>query len=100
MKSLGETVKMTNIFLRHIPLKEAEQKRLESEMQKRRERIEKWRADRKQAQAGQPITITMPTKKWSLEDDEDDDDPDSSSQNSNDEDEVDPLDAFMAVSYQ
>ena len=66
-------------------------------MQKRRERIEKWRTERKAAQAGKPIQITMPSKKWSLEDDDDDDEPAPTTGNE-DLDEVDPLDAFMAVS--
>lgn len=78
--------------------KEAEQKRLENEMQKRRERIEKWRQERKAAQAAQPIQITMPSKKWSLEDDDDDEEPSSTSNSANpNDDEVDPLDAFMAT---
>ena len=68
-------------------------------MQKRRERIEKWRMERKAAQAAQPIQITMPSKKWSLEDDEDDEEPvDPSSTAGGNDDEVDPLDAFMVVS--
>lgn len=67
-------------------------------MQKRRERIEKWRQERKAAQAAQPIQITMPSKKWSLEDDDDDEEPSSTSNSANpNDDEVDPLDAFMAV---
>lgn len=59
---------------------EEEQSRLEAEMQKRRDRIERWRAERKrkelesakkEVQKGSIVTnIQVPTsKKWSLEDD-------------------------------
>lgn len=61
-------------------LKEEEQSRLEAEMQKRRERIERWRAERKrkelesakkEVQKGSLVTNIQvsATKKWSLEDD-------------------------------
>lgn len=46
-------------------------------MQKRRERIEKWRQARKQSEAAAAAAVTLvlpvPGKKWSLEDDEEDD---------------------------
>ncbi|XP_055593102.1 probable ATP-dependent RNA helicase DDX46 [Uranotaenia lowii] len=82
--------------------KEEEQRRLEQEMIKRRERIERWRAERKRKE----IEIKKPSiltginipKKWSLEDDEEDDeDDDKEKNNKNDEeeDDIDPLDAFM-----
>lgn len=94
--------------------KEAEQKSLELEMLKRRERIEKWRAERKMKEmeesggSAAQLVILPPTKKWSLEDDEDedlplppnnevdekDDDVKDEIQNP-DENEVDPLDAYM-----
>lgn len=61
-------------------IQEEEQIHLEAEMQKRRERIERWRADRKrkeidqakkEVQKGSIVTsIQLPiSKKWSLEDD-------------------------------
>lgn len=75
--------------------KEEEQKRLEVEMQKRRERIEKWRADRKKTQELLPINIAPTAKKWSLEDDEDDDEDDTDSTKKDDDDELDTLDAYM-----
>ena len=77
-------------------LQEAEQQRLEMEMQKRRDRIEKWRAERKKNTTLTPINVAPPTKKWSLEDDDDDDDEPMETQNSGGSDEVDPLDAYMA----
>nr|CAD7401541.1 unnamed protein product [Timema poppensis] len=69
--------------------KEEEQKRLESEMQKRRERIERWRAERKKKELeitkkeikgsillGEKAelcltNLQLPMKKWTLEDDSD-----------------------------
>ncbi|XP_013780707.1 probable ATP-dependent RNA helicase DDX46 isoform X2 [Limulus polyphemus] len=81
--------------------KEAQQKELELEMQRRRERIEKWRAERKKKDieeggGSQTLIVMPPSKKWSLEDDEDEEPP-SESGNKEDieEEEVDPLDAFM-----
>ncbi|EAT33750.1 AAEL013985-PA [Aedes aegypti] len=85
-----------------VPMdKEEEQRRLEQEMVKRRERIERWRAERKRKE----IEIKKPTvltgvnipKKWSLEDDEEDDEDDikDKANNNDEEDDVDPLDAFM-----
>lgn len=66
-------------------------------MQKRRERIEKWREERKKKTELPPvINIVPPSKKWSLEDD-DDDDEDISAEQSLGDDEVDPLDAYMEV---
>ncbi|XP_060075225.1 probable ATP-dependent RNA helicase DDX46 [Ylistrum balloti] len=83
------------LSVRDEPLdKEEEQKRLEMEMQKRRERIEHWRAERKKNKELAPINIAPPTKIWSLEDDDDDDDiVDDGSKD--DDDELDPLDAYM-----
>nr|CAD7569420.1 unnamed protein product [Timema californicum] len=69
--------------------REEEQKRLESEMQKRRERIERWRAERKKKELeitkkeikgsillGEKAelcltNLQLPMKKWTLEDDSD-----------------------------
>lgn len=62
--------------------KEEEQRRLELEMIKRRERIERWRAERKRKELENSkkdkssilANITLPSaKKWSLEDDSEDD---------------------------
>lgn len=64
---------------------EEEQKRLEMEMQKRRERIERWRAERKMKEleatkkdgkAAMLANLHLPAaKKWSLEDDSDEEAP-------------------------
>jgi len=72
-------------------------------MVKRRERIEKWRAEKKKKEmesAGKeneeevkPKTV----KKWSLEEDESDDEDEENGENNVDEDgEIDPLDAYMS----
>ncbi|KAF0298003.1 putative ATP-dependent RNA helicase DDX46 [Amphibalanus amphitrite] len=100
--------------------KEAEQQRLELEMKKRRERIEKWRADRKvkeMAQAKKELekgtlleNLQIPKKKWNLDEDgSDDEEPKRATtgvtsdqskdtvevKKEEEEEEVDPLDAFM-----
>ncbi|CAG9788810.1 unnamed protein product [Diatraea saccharalis] len=93
--------------------KEEEQSRLEAEMQKRRDRIERWRAERKrkelesakkEVQKGSIVTnIQVPAvKKWSLEDDSGDEGEDGESkekqaaeEKKEEEDEIDPLDAYM-----
>lgn len=90
-------------------------------MQKRRERIEKWRAERKKKEISEGVTSTanviLPSvKKWTLEDDDEDDippveiektDPEEKPEKEKkeikeekmetEEDDVDPLDAFMQV---
>lgn len=56
--------------------KEEEQRRLELEMIKRKERIERWRAERKKKETEihkKPSVSAASAKKWSLEDDEEDD---------------------------
>ncbi|XP_037288500.2 pre-mRNA processing factor 5 [Rhipicephalus microplus] len=55
--------------------KNAQQQQLDLEMQKRRERIEKWRQARKKTEqtAAAALVLPLPGKKWSLEDDEEDD---------------------------
>lgn len=76
--------------------KEEEQKHLEEEMQKRRERIEKWRLERKKAQELVPINIAQPSKTWTLEDDDEDEiDEDANKNGEKPEIDVDPLDAYM-----
>ena len=69
------------------------------EMQKRRERIEQWRAERNKVKEIIPINIAPPSKKWSLEDDDDDDDDVGGNKNDGDDDELDPLDAYMQVKF-
>lgn len=55
--------------------KNTQQQQLDLEMQKRRERIEKWRQARKKTEqaAAAALILPVPGKKWSLEDDEEDD---------------------------
>uniref|UniRef100_A0A224YSW1 Probable ATP-dependent RNA helicase DDX46 n=1 Tax=Rhipicephalus zambeziensis TaxID=60191 RepID=A0A224YSW1_9ACAR len=55
--------------------KNAQQQQLDLEMQKRRERIEKWRQARKKTEqaVAAALVLPVPGKKWSLEDDEEDD---------------------------
>ena len=57
--------------------KEEEQRRLELEMIKRKERIERWRAERKkkdnEINKKPSVVSSSSAKKWSLEDDEEDD---------------------------
>lgn len=89
--------------------KEEEQRRLELEMTKRRERIERWRAERKRKElenkkAGEKVLITSAAKKWSLENESDDEEDvqrekekeaDRIRAEEEPEEEIDPLDAFM-----
>lgn len=95
-------------------------------MQKRRDRIERWRAERrkneleatkKEGKTAMLANLQLPSKKWSLEEDDSDEEPPvmnrdmKNEENSKDEngekdevisdkkdeeDEIDPLDAFMA----
>ena len=72
-------------------------------MQKRRERIEKWRADKKKkemesAEAGQDESQPKEAKKWSLEEEESDEDENGANgaeDGAEAETELDPLDAYM-----
>ena len=66
--------------MRVFLLQEEAEKQLEAEMQKRRERIEKWRAEKKKKELeatkkeAEKGTLTVPkaaTKSWNLEDDDD-----------------------------
>ena len=81
--------------------KDKEQARLEVEMQKRRERIEKWRAEKKKkevesTEAAQDESQPKEAKKWSLEEEESDEDENGVKANGAEaEDELDPLDAYM-----
>ena len=64
-------------------------------MIRRRERIEKWRADRNKDKEVTMINYVPPSKEWTLEDEDDDDE--VTEIKDSDDDDVDPLDAFMAV---
>lgn len=66
--------------LTEIHVQEEAEKQLEAEMQKRRERIEKWRAEKKKKEfeitkkEAERGTISVPkgsTRAWNLEDDDD-----------------------------
>ncbi|KAJ6647333.1 putative ATP-dependent RNA helicase DDX46 [Pseudolycoriella hygida] len=89
--------------------KEEEQRRLELEMTKRRERIERWRAERKRKELENKKTdksapVTSAAKKWSLENESDDEEDvlrekdkeaEKGKVEQEPEEEIDPLDAFM-----
>uniref|UniRef100_F6TZX4 Probable ATP-dependent RNA helicase DDX46 n=2 Tax=Ciona intestinalis TaxID=7719 RepID=F6TZX4_CIOIN len=84
-----------------------EQAKLEDEMKKRRERVEKWRSEQKSSNTGDgndEDDENKPRKIWSLEDDDDDEELGDAEDQKMDvekkkveeeEEEVDPLDAFM-----
>ncbi|XP_053610456.1 probable ATP-dependent RNA helicase DDX46 [Plodia interpunctella] len=111
-KSKEKTIKNESDYDLGSADKEEEQSRLEQEMQKRRDRIERWRAERKrkelesakkEVQKGSIVSnIQMPAKKWSLEDDSGDEGEDGEAkekpapeEKKEEEDEIDPLDAYM-----
>ncbi|CAH8627578.1 unnamed protein product [Heterobilharzia americana] len=85
--------------------KDIEQRRLDLEMQKRRERVERWRRERKLKQdilaAQQRLaesTRATTANKWNLEDDEDEEDASKKNlqtEQSMEDDGIDPLDAYM-----
>ncbi|VDK46227.1 unnamed protein product [Anisakis simplex] len=105
---LAEIVSMTD--------KDEAERKLETEMQKRRERIERWREERRKKERGGKDEPKEETEaepmdqqpKWTLDNEEDDDEvvQASSTEENNDEgtatataeegDEVDPLDAYMS----
>ncbi|VDD90254.1 unnamed protein product [Enterobius vermicularis] len=95
---LAEIVTMTD--------KDEADRKLELEMQKRRERIEKWRKERKKADPeAKDEEKKEETKEhtWTLDNEEDDDEQPVQSESKDeqkpveaDDDEVDPLDAYMA----
>ncbi|KAM7162535.1 putative ATP-dependent RNA helicase DDX46 isoform 2-T2 [Macrochelys suwanniensis] len=81
-----------------------DQNKLEEEMRKRKERVEKWREEqRKKAMENigelkKEIEEMKQGKKWSLEDDDDDDEETAEGEKEPDEiedEELDPLDAYM-----
>ncbi|KAK4475983.1 hypothetical protein MN116_001219 [Schistosoma mekongi] len=85
--------------------KDVEQRRLDLEMQKRRERVERWRRERRLKQdilaAQQRLaesTRATTINKWNLEDDEDEEDTNKKNaqiEKSTEDDGTDPLDAYM-----
>ncbi|VDN90886.1 unnamed protein product [Brugia pahangi] len=94
---LGEIVAMTD--------KNEAERKLEIEMQKRRERIEKWRLERKKGEITSNESISkigerqQQEKKWTLDNEEEDEEStpqEIEKKESEDDDEVDPLDAFMS----
>ncbi|VDN03008.1 unnamed protein product [Thelazia callipaeda] len=98
---LGEIVAMTD--------KSEVERKLEIEMQKRRERIEKWRQQRKKGEKMENEETTTDTetkqeKKWTLDNEEEDEDSTQQEEDmqqmekkeTTDDDEIDPLDAFMS----
>lgn len=67
-------------------------------MEKRRKRIEEWRAERKKKAELLPVNFAPPSKKWTLEDDDEEDEEEPSQKTGDGEsEEEDPLDAFMQV---
>ncbi|XP_067422442.1 probable ATP-dependent RNA helicase DDX46 isoform X2 [Emydura macquarii macquarii] len=81
-----------------------DQNKLEEEMRKRKERVEKWREEqRKKAMENigelkKEIEEMKQGKKWSLEDDDDDEEEPAEGEKEEDEiedEELDPLDAYM-----
>uniref|UniRef100_G1N866 Probable ATP-dependent RNA helicase DDX46 n=1 Tax=Meleagris gallopavo TaxID=9103 RepID=G1N866_MELGA len=81
-----------------------DQNKLEEEMRKRKERVEKWREEqRKKAMENigelkKEIEEMKQGKKWSLEDDDDDDEETAEGEkegNEVEDEELDPLDAYM-----
>nr|XP_005995960.1 PREDICTED: probable ATP-dependent RNA helicase DDX46 isoform X1 [Latimeria chalumnae] len=81
-----------------------DQNKLEEEMRKRKERVEKWREEqRKKAMENigelkREIEEMKQGKKWSLEDDDDDDEEAAEGEKEgeeNEDEELDPLDAYM-----
>uniref|UniRef100_A0A1I7VIB5 Probable ATP-dependent RNA helicase DDX46 n=1 Tax=Loa loa TaxID=7209 RepID=A0A1I7VIB5_LOALO len=94
---LGEIVAMTD--------KNEAERKLEVEMQKRRERIEKWRLERKKGEVTASDEGTSKVegrqqqeKKWTLDNEEEDEEstPQEIEKKESDDDEIDPLDAFMS----
>uniref|UniRef100_A0A8C5NDS1 Probable ATP-dependent RNA helicase DDX46 n=1 Tax=Gouania willdenowi TaxID=441366 RepID=A0A8C5NDS1_GOUWI len=78
-----------------------DQNKLEEEMRKRKERVEKWREEqRKKAienvgELKKELEEMKQGKKWSLEDDDGDEDKETPMEQQSEEDDVDPLDAYM-----
>uniref|UniRef100_A0A7N8YHD4 Probable ATP-dependent RNA helicase DDX46 n=1 Tax=Mastacembelus armatus TaxID=205130 RepID=A0A7N8YHD4_9TELE len=78
-----------------------DQNKLEEEMRKRKERVEKWREEqRKKAienigEIKKELEEMKQGKKWSLEDDDGDNEKATAMQQEAEEDDVDPLDAYM-----
>uniref|UniRef100_A0A673ZL61 Probable ATP-dependent RNA helicase DDX46 n=1 Tax=Salmo trutta TaxID=8032 RepID=A0A673ZL61_SALTR len=81
------------------PSKNFDQNKLEEEMRKRKERVEKWREDQRKKALGnieeikREIEEMKQGKKWSLEDDDEEEEVTPMEQEA--EDELDTLDAYM-----
>uniref|UniRef100_A0A8D3A395 Probable ATP-dependent RNA helicase DDX46 n=1 Tax=Scophthalmus maximus TaxID=52904 RepID=A0A8D3A395_SCOMX len=84
-------------------IQDFDQNKLEEEMRKRKERVEKWREEqRKKAienigEIKKELEEMKQGKKWSLEDDEEEDEKEKETpmEPQEEEDDVDPLDAYM-----
>ncbi|XP_051870681.1 probable ATP-dependent RNA helicase DDX46 isoform X4 [Pristis pectinata] len=82
-----------------------EQSKLEEEMRKRKERVEKWREEQRKkvveniGEIKRELEEMKQGKKWSLEDDDDDEDEiiegERKEEGDDDNEELDPLDAYM-----
>ncbi|KAG8439140.1 hypothetical protein GDO86_005380 [Hymenochirus boettgeri] len=80
-----------------------DQNKLEEEMRKRKERVEKWREEQRRkvvesiGELRKEIEEMRQGKKWSLEDDDDDEEEptEGEKEGETEEDELDPLDAYM-----
>ncbi|XP_055499195.1 probable ATP-dependent RNA helicase DDX46 isoform X3 [Leucoraja erinacea] len=82
-----------------------EQSKLEEEMRKRKERVEKWREEQRKkvveniGEIKRELEEMKQGKKWSLEDDDDDEDEiiegEKKEEGDDDNEELDPLDAYM-----
>uniref|UniRef100_A0A672ZKL7 Probable ATP-dependent RNA helicase DDX46 n=1 Tax=Sphaeramia orbicularis TaxID=375764 RepID=A0A672ZKL7_9TELE len=85
------------------PSKNFDQNKLEEEMRKRKERVEKWREEqRKKAienigEIKKELEEMKQGKKWSLEDDDDDGEKEKETpmEQQTEDDDIDPLDAYM-----
>uniref|UniRef100_A0A671Y5P9 Probable ATP-dependent RNA helicase DDX46 n=1 Tax=Sparus aurata TaxID=8175 RepID=A0A671Y5P9_SPAAU len=83
------------------PSKNFDQNKLEEEMRKRKERVEKWREEqRKKAienigEIKKELEEMKQGKKWSLEDDDGEEEKETPMEQLAEEDDVDPLDAYM-----
>uniref|UniRef100_A0A8D0GVT5 Probable ATP-dependent RNA helicase DDX46 n=1 Tax=Sphenodon punctatus TaxID=8508 RepID=A0A8D0GVT5_SPHPU len=108
--SPGKNKKIENRYLRtqirfiYDSCSNFDQNKLEEEMRKRKERVEKWREEqRKKAMENigelkKEIEEMKQGKKWSLEDDDDDEEETAEGEkegNETEDEELDPLDAYM-----
>lgn len=81
-------------------------------MQKRRERVEKWRKEKNKGKSDLGMVVLPKSKSWNLEEDDEDEEEESKNnkaaivaeettnnkqETEEDDDDVDPLDAYMQV---